>query len=303
LYWVDDYKTCYADERTFTRFLQSYSREMGRGRLTREAKLRQERPCRGLLLSTGETTIEGEASILSRMLVLEIPPWERRDPQGKALAAAEAQRPHLPAFTAQFAQWMAAKADAGTLTGDLAARYVQNDAGYRAKLRASLGAQAHSGRITGNWAVLVTVYQLLREFLTEQEADEALPAWQDVVVETVRAVQQERASHVFLDILGQLIAGGQVVIDDDMSSPRDYPPGVTVVGYREAGSIYLLPEIAHREVCRVHPLRFSVTAIGMQLREDGHLQSGTSNLSVQKRVKGGRARFWELTCTALGCDS
>ncbi len=45
LYWVDDYKTIYADERTFTRFLQSYSRGMGRGRLTREAKLRQERPC------------------------------------------------------------------------------------------------------------------------------------------------------------------------------------------------------------------------------------------------------------------
>lgn len=82
LYWVDDYKTCYADERTFTRFLQSYSRGMGRGRLTREATLRQERPCRGLLLSKGETTIKDEASILARMLVLEVPPWEH-DPGGK----------------------------------------------------------------------------------------------------------------------------------------------------------------------------------------------------------------------------
>jgi hypothetical protein len=74
LYWVDDYKTIYSDERTFTRFLQSYSRGMGRGRLTREAKLRLERPCRGLILSTGETTIEGEMSVVARMLVLEIPP-------------------------------------------------------------------------------------------------------------------------------------------------------------------------------------------------------------------------------------
>src|SRR5690606_31817053 len=92
LYWVDDYKASYADEKTFTRFLQSYSRGMGRGRLTREAKLRQERACRGLLLSTGETTIEGEASILSRMLVLEVPPWEQRDPDGDALAQAEQLR-------------------------------------------------------------------------------------------------------------------------------------------------------------------------------------------------------------------
>ncbi|MEO1165616.1 MAG: hypothetical protein AAFV98_17655 [Chloroflexota bacterium] len=39
IYWVDDYKEIYADTRTFTRFLQSYSRKMGRGRLTREAKM------------------------------------------------------------------------------------------------------------------------------------------------------------------------------------------------------------------------------------------------------------------------
>jgi hypothetical protein len=57
LYWVDDYKPAYAEEKTFPRFLQSYSRGMGRGRLTREAKLRQERPCRGHLLSTGETVL------------------------------------------------------------------------------------------------------------------------------------------------------------------------------------------------------------------------------------------------------
>jgi len=47
LFWVDDYKSIYADEKTFTRFLQSYSRGMGRGRLTREAKVRQESPVVG----------------------------------------------------------------------------------------------------------------------------------------------------------------------------------------------------------------------------------------------------------------
>lgn len=96
LYWVDDYKACFADERAFTRFLQSYSRGMGRGRLTREAKLRQERPCRGLLLSTGEIILEGEASVLARMLVLEIAPWERRDPGGALLAKAVAYHMTMP---------------------------------------------------------------------------------------------------------------------------------------------------------------------------------------------------------------
>lgn len=78
---------------------------------------------------------------------------------------------------------------------------------------------------------------------------------------------------------------------------------MTVVGYRDDGFIYLLPEIAHREVNRVQPLRFTVTAIGMQLKEDGLLIPGLNNLSTQKRVRGGRVRFWQLTCDSLGCDS
>ena len=46
---------------------------------------------------------------------------------------------------------------------------------------------------------------------------------------------------------------------------------------------------------RVQPLRFTVTAIGMQLREDSILIPGPNNLSVQKRIRGSRVRFWQLT--------
>ncbi|MBZ0303123.1 MAG: hypothetical protein K8J31_25475, partial [Anaerolineae bacterium] len=163
--------------------------------------------------------------------------------------------------------------------------------------------QSNNDRVVKNWAVLVTVYQLLSKFLHEMDEDYLLPTWQDVILDTVRTLRQERASEVFLDILGQLIAGGQAVIDDDMKNPRDYPPGVTVVGYKDEGFVYLLPEIAHREVIRVQPLRFTVTAIGMQLKEDGLLIPGPNNLSIQKRVRGGRVRFWQLTCESLGCDT
>ena len=119
LYWVDDYKTIYADEKTFTRFLQSYSRGMGRGRLTREARLRRERPCRGLLLSTGETMIAGEASVIARTLMLEIPPWEKRDPQGTTLDAMEPLRGALSGFTVRFAQWVAEQVESHPEVTDL----------------------------------------------------------------------------------------------------------------------------------------------------------------------------------------
>ena len=302
LYWVDDYKTCYADERTFTRFLQSYSRGMGRGRLTREAKLRQERPCRGLLLSTGETTIEGEASILARMLVLEVPPWERRDPGGKMLARAEAIRRDLPSFTAAFIQWLAGRADAGTLTDDLAKRFPMNAQGYVAKLQAKLGRQANTGRMVNNWAVLVSVYQFLHEFLTERDADDALPPWQDAIVATVQAVQQERAGRVFLDKLTQLVASGRVMFASSMQQPEEPRPGVTIIGYMDEATVLLLPDIAFQEVARGGVLKFSATDIGKQLREDGWLIPGANSLTVQRRVRSVPTRFWQLKADFLACD-
>jgi hypothetical protein len=303
IFWVDDYKSIYADEKTFTRFLQSYSRGMGRGRLTREAKVRHEKPCRGLILSTGETTIEGEMSVIARMLVLEIPPWEKRDPDGQALIHAERLRDHLPGFTAHFASWVAKQLENGDFKEDIANRFSNNVKGYKVRLATEIGRQSNNDRVVKNWAVLVTVYQLLSKFLRELDEDYLLPGWQDVIVESVRTLRQERASEVFLDILGQLVAGGQAVIDDDIRNPREYPPGVTVVGYKDEGFVYLLPEITHREVNRVQPLRFTVTAIGMQLKEDGLLIPGPNNLSTQKRVRGGRVRFWQLTCESLGCDT
>ncbi|MBZ0294780.1 MAG: DUF927 domain-containing protein, partial [Anaerolineae bacterium] len=271
LYWVDDYKTIYADERTFTRFLQSYSRGMGRGRLTREAKLRHERPCRGLLLSTGETTIEGEASILSRMLVLEIPPWEKRDPGGVVLAKLETVRDQLPGFTARFIQWIAAQVDEGTLIKEVASRFESNVKGYRDNLASKLGRQANTGRMVQNWAVLVTTYQMLRRFMAELDCDDALPSWQDSIVETVKAVQQERAGQVFIDTLGQLLASGELMLARDMHQPEEPRPGTTIVGYLDERYVYLLPDVAHRAVLRVQPLKFNTPAIGAQLKEDGWL--------------------------------
>ena len=300
LYWVDDYKDIYADKRTFTRFMQSYSRKMGRGRLTREAKVRTERQCRGFLLSTGETTLEGEMSVVARMFNLEIPPWEHRDPDGQALAEAEAVRQHLSGLAAHFASWIARQIEQGDLEDDLANRFSGNVAGIDARLTTALGKkEANSNRVTKNWAVLITVYQLLARFTREKDADELLPAWQDVAVESVKALREERASEVFLDNLGQLLGGGQVVIDTNMRQPNDYPSGVTVIGYKEGRFVYLLPDIALREVNKLQPMHFTTTAIGMQLKEGGILIPGSSGLTTQKRVRGSRVRFWQLTAESL----
>jgi len=301
LYWVDDYKTCYADERTFTRFLQSYSRGMGRGRLTREAKLRQERPCRGLLLSTGEATIEGEASVLARMLVLEITPWERRDAGATLLTQAQRHRDDLPGFTAHFARWVAGRANAGTLNKQIADKFDTNVRNYREKLKSAGGQQASTGRMIQNWAVLLTVYQLLRDFLAEQQAEQALPLWKDVLAQTVQAVQHERAGAMFLNSIAELLASGDAQIATNSHDPDAPRTNAPVIGYFGDDHILLLPEIAYRAVCQMRPQKFSVAAIGAQLKEDGKLLPGATALTVQRRVRGIATRVWQLRPDFLTC--
>jgi len=294
LYWVDDYKTIYADERTFTRFLQSYSRGMGRGRLTREAKLRQERPCRGHILSTGETTLDGEASILARMIVLKVAPWGERDPGGQALVKADQLREHLSGFTAQFARWIAEQAETNNLTVTLSQGFASSTQGYQDKL-ASKGVQPTTvGRLVQNWAVLVTTYRLLRAFLMERDADDVLPAWCDTILDGAQAMREERAGLLFLDGLQQLLASGELMLATDMRQPEEARPGTTIVGYKDGQHALILPDVAYRAVVRIHPLKFNTAAIGAQLQEDGWLIPGTNSLTVQRRVRGIPTRFWQL---------
>jgi hypothetical protein len=156
--------------------------------------------------------------------------------------------------------------------------------------------------MVNNWAVLIGVYQLLREFLSERDADDSLPLWQDAIVETVQAVQQERAGRVFLDKLTQLVASGRVMFASSMQHPEEPRPGVTIIGYMDEPHVLLLPDIAFQEVARGGSMKFSATDIGKQLREDGWLIPSVNNLTVQRRVRGLPTRFWQLKADFLTCD-
>ncbi len=103
-------------------------------------------------------------------------------------------------------------------------------------------------------------------------------------------------------MLSQLIGSGQAIIDDDLRNPREYAPGTTVIGYRHEGFVYLLPDVALREVNKVHPLEFGSFAIGSNLKEEGVLISGNKNLTVQKSVRGSVIRLWRMKAQILGCE-
>jgi len=135
------------------------------------------------------------------------------------------------------------------------------------------------------------------------DEDYLLPGWQDVIVESVRTLRQERASEMFLNILGQIIGSGQCVIEPSLRAQGDPTPGAVVAGYRDESFIYLLPDVALREVNKIQPLRFTAFAIGTQLKEDGLLLPGKTNLTVQRSVRGSVIRLWRLKPEILGCET
>jgi hypothetical protein len=125
--------------------------------------------------------------------VLDVPPWEHRDPGGQMLAQADGLRQDLPGFTVALAAWIARQIEENDLMADLSRRFAASVEGYRKKLNALGGSPANTGRIIQNWAVLVTVYQLLRHFSAEKDAEELLPGWQDMILETAQTVRQSRS--------------------------------------------------------------------------------------------------------------
>ena len=235
----------------------------------------------------------------------KIPPWEKRDPGGVALAKAEALREHLPGFTSYFTRWIAGKADDVELQKVLSSGFASNSKGYREKLSWQGSKSANTGRIVQNWAVLATVYQLLRDFMAEYDAVQLLPLWEDNIGEMVQAVQGERAGQLFLDVLGQLLASGSCRLETLGREFHDPVPGSTIVGYRDERFAYLLPNVALNHVNRAQTIHFNSSAIAGQLKEDGVLvASGSDNHhGVQIRINGSRVRVWRLKAESLGGDA
>ncbi|MBA3872234.1 MAG: hypothetical protein H0X30_24070 [Anaerolineae bacterium] len=81
-------------------------------------------------------------------------------------------------------------------------------------------------------------------------------------METVKGMQQERAAQVFIDTFAQLLASGELMLSKNMCEPEEPRPGTTIVGYLDEGFVYLLPDVAHRAVVQVQPIRFNTPAIG-----------------------------------------
>ena len=86
----------------------------------------------------------------------------------------------------------------------------------------------------------------------------------------------------------------------DRQNPIEPAPGSTIVGYVDDDYIYLLPDVAYRLVTRYQSLKFTTSAIGTQLREDGWLLTCSGrHLTVKIQIRGSSTRMWRLKSSIL----
>jgi uncharacterized protein (DUF927 family) len=93
---VDDYKPRDVKLWDFTGLIQRYADESGRGRMSRDAKVVRKRAMHWWMLSTGEAVPSGEASVLSRMIMVRFPRRPEGSPYNAELRMARRLSKYLP---------------------------------------------------------------------------------------------------------------------------------------------------------------------------------------------------------------
>jgi hypothetical protein len=275
LYLVDDYKpnaVSPGQQAGILRILQAYGDNTARGRLGADLSFQDQRPIRGLLVSTGEDVPEHSASTVARSIVIDVPK-EGKDLQRGRRCLAECR--HYSGVTADLIRWLLA-------TG--------RTAGFQERVRelqdhylADIRGQQNDFRIAGNFALLAAGFRLFAEYLgdvwpdwqaeAQQFLEEDLVAIRDHMLGEVKGQQE---SEIFLSTLRDLIGWGRLRIDGYSEGPHSADHRDTV-GRRDLFStdIFVSIPLALAAVQRClrdqgrPELRLTLQTLVRQLWQDG----------------------------------
>jgi hypothetical protein len=300
LYLVDDYKPELILGQGPVRVLQAYADGAGRGRLRRDASAAPTYTIRGLLVVTGEDLYEQAPSALARTIVVEAPFHEKDAARARRCRD---RRREYPALMADFIAW--------TLRTGVAASFADRVERFRGDYLEGVDDQANGMRVAGNLARLAAATEAFAEYLDQDGAwpgrAAALETFFRRELVAVRdrvlaGVAQQRASSVFLEQLGSLIATGEVSLlghghGRDGSGERRG----RVVGRRLPDRVEIVMEQALgavQESLRRQgrpPLAISKRALGKQLAEDGKLldRHGRPVRPCLGGERGYQPRFYE----------
>jgi hypothetical protein len=306
------------------RILRAAGNNQGRGRLSSDARLREHKPPRGLIIATGEDLPKGQ-SIRGRTFMLEI---EQGDIDATALTKCQAD-----AVSGAYAHAMAGFIRA------IAVRYDKIQAEYPALLAElrdkATRAHARTPAIVGE---LFVGFQLFLKFavdagaITDGERKRLAECCWKALQKVARSqrVRQEASepAHHFLELLRAAILSGDAHVCDlkgglpadaakwgwhmveTGESPR-WIPGGKCIGWLEGASLYLEPTASYavaQEIGRRtgEPLVVSEMTLRKRLSEKGLLtrvDAARDTRTVRKSVQGRETPVLHLAADALESPS
>lgn len=306
------------------RILRAAGNSQGRGRLTSDAKLRDTKAPRGLVLVTGEDVPRGQ-SIRGRILIVEVGPGDVNTAVLTDNQQAAAQGSYAKALAA--------------FIRHLGADYARQEAAFRAAVldARARATKAHS-RTPGMVADLQVGFESFLNFaarvdaITEaRRAELADRCWTalNLIARAQRAPQDaSEPARRFLGLLTAALASGGAHVasvnggppsgeetawgwrlEETAREPRRVAKGACI-GWLHDAALYLEPTAAYaaaQDVARStgEPLAVSEFALNKRLKEKGLLASVDTRretLTVRRTILGVNRKVLHLRATALSGD-
>lgn len=272
----------------------------GRGRMTSDIKVKNSKPARGLVIVTGEDTPSLGESGIARVLTVEI---NKDDIDFELMTTLQDNSEMLNQAMAGYVQWLVPQID--QLLDKLKQLFLK---------RRDMAKSGGHRRMAETAAWLYLGWMIGLEYAENQEViskdkltELSEEGWQ-VILELChrqgQKIAEERPSRLFIGILNELIAAGEVEIhyltgfeEEGHIILNDLDSHKLFIGWRDDSWLYLLPELTYKAIskfCRDQGNHFPVSksTLWKNLYSDGLIE-------VKQNVK---ERRWTVK-KSIGCES
>ena len=301
---VDDYHpaTSVQEKRQMAATAQALSRAFGdgadRGRLNADSTIKTGMPPRSVAIITGEDLPAIGASGLARFFVVDVDKEDIPVTETMTQMQEEARQGVLQRAMRGYIQWLRLQAD------ELPDRLHQLFLTYRTMVRET-NAGAHD-RAPEAVACILIGYSMMLNYMRDVGAvpaedcvpmlQHALRALTDASGRQTRSLESEKPTRIFLDSLGELLAGKKAVLKDISAGAegKTVSAAENMIGYFDQSYYYLLPSVAFgavQRLCREQGVEFPVSlkALYKHLRNDGVLGAGDGENPTRNKWLDGRA--------------
>lgn len=258
---IDDYKGANISPKALITCIQNYGDRRGRGRMGADLNIRKTWYVRANMISTAEDVPEGEASVISRILLLRVPKGN-----SARLEIAQKYAHLLPGVTTKFIQFLLAK---HPRTYDLENLLSERRRKYTAS----------HGRISESLAANSIAWDYVREFFGLEDMDEDYYRGLENILSNMNTTtMQEQAGTVFVNTVSDMIDSGRYFLagtQEGLGTP--HIEGAVKLGWVTPKCVYLLGSLTLAEVNKFRmqvsgsPIKYTQNTIYEQLLSAGYI--------------------------------